>query len=223
MGASVVMKINIPSVPAFYINMEDAHQRKNNFVSWNKDLGFNNVTRIAGVYDEKYYVGLSKAFVNALESGIKLEEEKFIVFEDDATPTEKFKNEIEIPDDADAVYLGVGPWGFSKDEDPNGGANYNGSVFEEVNNFPGIFKIHSTLTGHAILYINKNYAKAALKSYKMSVILERHSDAQIYFDGLFDKYNVYAIGPLFYQNDLSKPSVLHATKNINMKELKNNE
>ena len=203
--------------------MEDAHQRKNDFVSWNKDLGFNNVTRIAGVYDNPYYIGLAKAFINALEDGINLEEEKFIVFEDDAAPTEKFKNEIEIPDDADAVYLGVGPWGFRRGQDPKGGADFNGSAFEEVNNFPEVFKIHSTLTCHAILYISKKYVKAALESYKKSIDLGHFGDAQIYFDGLFDKYNVYAIGPFFYQNDLSKPSVLHATKNINMKELKNNE
>jgi hypothetical protein len=217
------VKIDISSLPVFYINMENATKRRNNFLRWNKDLGFNNVTRIAGIPSKPYYVGLSKAFINALEDGINLEEEKFIVFEDDAAPTEKFKNEIEIPDDADAVYLGVGPWGFRKDQDPKGGATFNGSAFEEVNNFPGIFKIHSTLTCHAIMYINKKYAKAALESYKISVILERHGDVQIYFDGLFDKYNVYAIGPLFYQNDLSKPHVLEGTKNINMKELKNNE
>lgn len=213
------MKINIPSLPAFYINMEDAAQRKTDFISWNKDLGFNNVTRIAGVYDKPYYVGLSKAFINALESGIKIKENIFIVFEDDAQPTEKFKNEIDIPDDADAVYLGVGPWGFRRDQDPKGRADFNGSVFQEVKDFSEVFKIYSTLTCHAILYVNKNYARAALESYKKSISLGHYGDVQIYFDGLFDKYNVYAVGPFFYQNDLSKPHVLEGTKNIIMKDL----
>jgi hypothetical protein len=217
------MKINIPSVPAFYINMEDAPQRKNNFVSWNKDLGFNNVTRIAGIYDEKYYVGLSKAFVNALESGIKIKGDSFIVFEDDAHPTEKFKNEIEVPDDADAVYLGVSPWGFRRDQDPKGKADFNGSVFKEVKDFSEVFKIYNTLTCHAILYTNKDYAGAALESYKKSIDLKHYGDAQIYFDGLFDKYNVYAVGPFFYQNDPSKLHVLEGTKNIIMKDLNGNQ
>lgn len=217
------MKINIPSLPAFYINMEEADQRKADFLSWNKNLGFSNVTRIAGIYDKPYYVGLSKAFVNALKAGLDIKEDSFIVFEDDASPTEKFKHTIDIPDDADAIYLGVSPWGFRSDQDIKGGADYNGSVFEEVDGFPEVFKIHSTLTCHAILYISKRYAKAALESYKKSIDLGHFGDAQIYFDGLFDKYNVYAVGPFFYQNDLSKPHVLEGTKNINMKELKNNE
>jgi hypothetical protein len=217
------MKINIPSAPAFYINMKDARQRKLNFLSWNKDLEFKDVTRIDGIYDEPYYVGLSKAFVNTLESGIEMEAKSFTVFEDDAFPTEAYTSEIEVPDDADAVYLGVSPWGFRPGQDPKGGADFNGSVFEEVDKFPGVFRIHSTLSCHAILYINKNYAKAALESYKKSINLKHHSDAQIYFDGLFDKYNIYAVGPFFYQNDPSKPNVMEGTKNINMKELRNNE
>jgi hypothetical protein len=217
------MKINIPSVPAFYINMEDAHQRKNDFVSWNRDLGFNNVTRIAGIYDEKYYVGLSKAFVNALESGIEMEAKSFTVFEDDAFPTEAYTNQIEVPDDADAVYLGVSPWGFRRDQDIKGGADFNGSVFEKVDNFPGVFRIHSTLSCHAILYTNKGYAEVALESYKKSIDLGHFGDAQIYFDGLFDKYKIYAIGPFFYQNDHSKPYVMEGTKNINIGALSGNE
>jgi hypothetical protein len=217
------MKINIPSIPSFYINMENSYQRKNDFISWNKELGFNNVTRVAGVYGEPYYVGLSKAFVNTLEYGIKLEKEEFIVFEDDAAPTKYYVSEIEVPDDADAVYLGVSPWGFRRDQDIKGEADFNGSVFEKIDKFPGVFKIHSTLSCHAILYINKNYAKAALESYKRSIILKHHADAQIYFDGLFNKHNVYAIGPLFYQNDSSKPDVLEGTKNIDMRTLSGNE
>jgi hypothetical protein len=213
------MKINIPFLPAFYINMEDAHQRKNDFVSWNKDLGFNNVTRVAGVYDETYYVGLSKAFVNALGFGIEMEAKSFTVFEDDAFPTEAYTSQIEVPDDADAVYLGVSPWGFRLDQDIEGPADFNGSVFKKVDKFPGVFKIHSTLSCHAILYINKSYAEAALKSCKKSIDLRHHVDAQIYFDGLFDKYNIYAVGPFFYQHDLDKPWVLEGTRDINMEAL----
>lgn len=211
------MKINISSLPAFYINMKDAHERKSRFISWNKKLGFKNVTKISGVYNDKYYIGLSKSFVKALSHGLKLKDEKFIVFEDDAFPTDKFNNEIDIPDDSDAVYLGVGPWSFNKNQKPGDKALFNTSIFEEVKDFPGVFKVYSTLTCHAILYVNKNYAKVALESYKRSIESGIYGDAQIYFDGLFDNYNVYAVGPFFYQHDVNKPEVLHETKNIDMK------
>jgi hypothetical protein len=213
------MKIKLSELPAFYINMENAIERRHNFLKWNKQLKFKNVKRILGVIGDPYHIGLSRAFQDTIRAGLN-SGLPFIAFEDDAAPTEKFKNEIEIPDDADAVYLGVSPWGFRKDQDPKGGADFNGSAFKEVNNFPGIFKIHSTLSGHAILYINKEYALAGLESYKKASKLKNYNDVQIYFDGLFDKYNVYAIGPLFYQNDSSKPDVLEGTKNIDMKGLK---
>jgi len=217
------MKIDIASLPAFYINMESSIKRRHDFLRWNKQLKFKNVKRIAGVVGEPYYIGLSYAFQDTICAGLN-SGLPFIAFEDDATPTTRFTREIEVPDDADAVYLGVGPWGFSCGDNPKNGAKLNGAAFEKVNGFPGVFKIRSTLTCHAILYIGKSYTLAALESYKKAAPLGHHGDAQIYFDGLFDKYNVYAIGPLFYQNDSSKPHVLEGTKNINMNELtKNNE
>jgi hypothetical protein len=201
--------------------MENDIKKRHDFLRWNKLLKFKNVKRISGIVGDPYHVGLSRASENAIQvalnSGLP-----FIFFEDDAAPTKHYADEIEIPDDADAVYLGVSPWGFGRGDDSKKEAVLNGSVFKEVDGFPGVFKVHNTLTTHAILYINKGYALAAIESYKKAIALEHFGDVQIYLDGLFDKYNVYAVGPLFYQNDLSKPHVLEETKNVIMKELNGN-
>jgi hypothetical protein len=209
------MKIKLSELPAFYINMEKDVARRHNFLRWNKALNFKNVKRIPGVFGNPYHTGLSRAFQNAVQAGTD-SGFPFIIFEDDATPTQKFKNEIEVPDNADAVYLGVSPWGFSRNQDPKDKAAFNGSVFEKVAGFPEVFRVHSTLSGHAILHIGKDYALDSIKSYKRASELGHFNDVQIYFDGMFDKYNVYAIGPLFYQHDLSKPDVTEGTKNVDM-------
>ena len=215
------MRLKLSQLPAFYINMKNDIKRKQDFLRWNKLLKFKNVKRISGIERNPYHLGLSQASENAIQIGLN-SGLPFIFFEDDAAPTKYYADEIEIPDDADAVYLGVSPWGFGRDNDSKKEPVPNGSVFKEVDGFPGVFRVNNTLTTHAILYMNKSYALAAIESYKKAIALEHFGDVQIYLDGLFDKYNVYAVGPLFYQNDSSKPQVLEETKNVIMKELNGN-
>ena len=61
------------------------------------------------------------------------------------------------------------------------------------------------------------------KVFEESIEQQLHSDIHAYRCKIFDKYKVYAVGPLFYQHDESKPSVLEGTKNINMENFKNNK
>jgi hypothetical protein len=64
------MKINIASLPAFYINMESSIKRRHDFLRWNKQLKSKNVKRIAGVVGEPYYIGLSYAFQDTICAGL---------------------------------------------------------------------------------------------------------------------------------------------------------
>ena len=198
--------------------MESDQERKSKFLEWNKKLGFNNVTRIPGIYGDPYFIGLSQSFTLGIKEGLSLED-MFIIFEDDAVPTEKFVDEVEIPDDADALYLGVSAWGFRHDQDPKDLPDFNGAVFEEVDGFPGIFKIHSTLSTHAMVYINKTFCESMLASLERARTLGHHNDAQRYFDGVFDRHNVYAVGPLFYQHDERKSGLLEGTRDVDMQKL----
>jgi hypothetical protein len=217
------MKIELTSIPSFYINIKKDYQRNNNFLDWNSKLKFTNVSRISGTYSIPYYTGLATSFVNAVKSGIQTKQ-NFIIFEDDAEPTKHFKYEIEIPDDADAVYLGVSPWGFlDLGTSSYDSAVFNGALFESVDKFMDVFRVKNTLSCHAILYISQKYAIASLASFKKAAKLQVHSDIQINKDKLFDKYNVYAVGPFFYQNDKNKPEVLKETKDIIIKNFIKND
>ena len=71
-------------------------------------------------------------------------------FEDDVTERECFTTEINVPDDYDAIYLGISGWGRMNGES----GPY--IVAESVDDT--VCKIGNMLAAHAILY-NVNYAK----------------------------------------------------------------
>jgi hypothetical protein len=215
------MMIKLSELHSFYINMEKDVSRRHSFLKWNKALDFKNVKRIVGIAKTPYYVGLSHAFKNAIEAGLQ-RNHPFIIFEDDATPTENFINYVEVPDDADAVYLGVSPWGVSSHNNKTF-IKENGAFFLKVDNIKNVFRVKNTLSAHAVLHITKRYSLAMQKVFEESIEQQSHSDVQAYKYGIFEKYKVYAIGPLFYQHDKNKPSVLEGTKNINIENFKNNE
>ena len=72
------------------------------------ELGFKNINRIEAIEDRvSGRRGLSKSQYKALTQV----EPPFIVLEDDCDP-KYFRSEINVPDNADAVYLGNSAWGI---------------------------------------------------------------------------------------------------------------
>lgn len=80
-------------------------------------------------------------------------EGSFILFEDDATPTDWFKPVIDVPDDADAVWLGTSPYGPapSRNEYSNAALVWGDPVLPRVANMFGC---------HAILIIKDTFRHA---------------------------------------------------------------
>jgi hypothetical protein len=191
------MKINLKNVPVIYINMDKDADRNDSMKSLITVFGFTKYLRSAGEYvPGDSLKGCATSHYNIL-SQIK---SKTIILEDDC----KIKNNmsvIEVPDDADAVYLGLSTWGYLKDiSKPN---NYS---FEEVVDFPGVYKVNGMLATHAILYINKDYIKACERVAKYSSENSVHVDQG--FARIQRYFNVYAISdPIFYQS-----SNINATK-----------
>jgi hypothetical protein len=212
------VKIILSNLPLFYINMEEDKDRRKRFVSWCKKYNFKNITRVPGVVSKPYFIGLNHAYINAIKKAMD-SSLPFILFEDDALPTNMFEYEIEVPDDADAVYLGVSPWCFTSIKNPEPLPIYNGSSFLKVPNMKKVFKIIGTMSRHSILFISERYANAMIESSKKAIDLGVNGDVQIYLDKTFEKYNVYAIGPMFYQYDINKRDVTNGTKNIDMESL----
>lgn len=203
--------IDLKGVPLYYISLDDALDRQQNFLSWAAELGFQSPTRVSAIRSENYFLGLAEAHYNAISLGMQ-SGMPFIVFEDDATPN--YENEdylIRIPHDADAVYLGASPYAFDN-ENPTQ-AKY-GAEFVEVAD-KDLFRVKNATTLHAVLYMTKEYSEASLKE-NMTTFTDyfRAGDLAI-AENVLPNYNVYFTKPLFYQNDTNKPYVTKITREIN--------
>jgi hypothetical protein len=115
-----------------------------------------------------------------------------LCLEDDCGLTENYNNELEIPDDADAVYLGTSVWGVT-----NGQADWGNFTIKKYND--KFYKIEGMCSAHAVLFLNNNFLGHLNKigeSYNM--------ESTVPFDYLMcqeqSKFNVYGVTkPMFYQ------------------------
>ncbi len=116
-------------------------------------------------------------------------EPPFIILEDDATPL-NFNPIITIPDDADAVYLGISSWGRM-----NG---HSGPFVQYENIDDNLHRVYNMLGTHAILYLNEEYVSVCKKVSFKQYEIEDYID--IGFTDIQKYYQVYSFDkPLFYQ------------------------
>jgi len=185
------MKINLIEIPVFYINMSKDKHKKKHIEQQLSDLGFKNVTRINAVEDKKNgRVGLSKSQLMALSQVSA----PFIVLEDDADPN-SFEPVIEVPDDADAVYLGNSQWGLQ--------SSHAGFYlkYKKVEGYPKILRIFNMLSSHAILYLNQEYVRVCQRTTKYCA--ETYPmPMDVPFAMIQRFFNIYAVNdPMFIQKD----------------------
>jgi hypothetical protein len=197
------MKINLADTPMTYINMDKDTDRNDSMQVLIDEFKFSKAARSSGEYVRGDSLkGCATSHYNIL-SAIK---GKHIILEDDCV----IKNNqliIEVPDDADAVYLGLSSWGYLKDVSKPGN-----HTFEQVANFPGIYKVNGMLATHAILYISKDYIKTCERIAKYSADNSVHVDQG--FARVQRYFNVYAIAdPIFYQDSNTESTRIKFVKN----------
>lgn len=185
------MKIDLRKISTLYINLDKDQQRNSAMDTVIKDFGFINASRVSGTYIKNNPIsGCATSHYNILSNLSK----RAIVLEDDCV----IRNNnpfIEIPDDADAIYLGLSLWGYNNDiSKPD---NFTFKQHEEMKH---IFKVEGMLATHAILYINKEYIKFCEKIADYSAKNSVHIDQG--FARIQRYFNVYALGqPIFYQEN----------------------
>ena len=131
---------------------------------------------------DKHFIGCGQSHIDALQSG----EAPLLILEDDAQVTEDYREEIDIPHGADAIYLG-----WSK-------ANKKMTVtaFSEH-----LVKVTGLAAAHAILYLSqrfKDYAEDAIKR----AIYEEDVPLDVMLAYIQKDFNVYAVRkPYFIQSN----------------------
>ena len=184
------MNLDLRDIPVLYINMDKDVEKRERIENHIDRLGFKTKIRVPGVaHRDGPLAGCALAQYNALHEI----DPPFIILEDDATPFD-YDPIISIPDDTDALYLGISSWGrMNSHSGPFVQWEY---YFKEVD--INLIQVYNMLSTHAILYINPEYISVCKKIAYHHHNINEHVD--IGFTDIQKYYNVYAFNqPLFYQ------------------------
>lgn len=187
------MKIDLSEIQVYYINLPH-HKDKNETISnMLNRLDFKNVQRLDGsLCPENPTAGCSRAHYHSIDP----DKVPFILFEDDAFVLDDSwrANIIEVPDDADAVYLGASTWGRMN------GHNGEYIQYDKVEGYPDLLRVYNILATHAILYLSKDYASMIKRvAYHTGYVIGDYND--VGFAEVQRYFNVYAFdNPIFAQS-----------------------
>ena len=184
------MNLDLREIPVVYINMDKDVDKRERIENHIDRLGFKTKIRVPGVvHQDGARAGCALAQYNALHEI----DPPFIILEDDATPFD-YNPIISIPDDTDALYLGISSWGrMNSHSGPFVQWEY---YFKEVD--INLLRVYNMLGTHAILYLNSEYISVCEKIAYHQHNIDEHVD--IGFTDVQKYYNVYAFNqPLFYQ------------------------
>jgi len=173
-----------------YINLDTALSNRIEMERQFGMLGMNKTERVSartipapeGSKFDKHFVGCGQSHIDALQSS----ETPVLILEDDAQVTEDYREEIDIPHGADAIYLG---WST---------ANKSMTVKSFSEN---LVKVTGLAAAHAILYLSKRFKDFAENTIRRAIYEEQVplDVALAYFQ---KDFNVYAVRkPYFIQSN----------------------
>jgi|688.fasta_scaffold312675_3 hypothetical protein len=173
-----------------YINLDTALGNRIEMERQFGMLGMNKTERISGktipapegtVFD-KHFVGCGQSHIDALQSG----KAPLLILEDDAQVTEHYREEIDIPHEADAIYLG---WSRANPKT-------TATAFSE-----NLVRVTGLAACHAILYLTERFRTMAIKAMHEAIYTEK-IPIDVMMAHIQSSYNVYAVRkPYFVQSN----------------------
>lgn len=183
------MKINIKDIPTYYINLDTQEERRQSTEYTLNRLNFKSVTRVSGVVCEDGKVGCARSQEKILS---QINQIPFLLMEDDCVFTGNDEFEYEIPDDADALYIGMSQWARY--------LNFSGPFLHYTRVDDKIVRVYNMLAAHAVIYLNEDYKRAChrIANYCGYQLLDHMDNG---YAEIQKYYNVYALdSPLFKQS-----------------------
>jgi hypothetical protein len=193
------MKIDLRNVRCEWINVAKDTEKAEQMVELLDRLGFKNHQRFDAITGVPPKLGGRPGEENTASCGAShaailkraIEEDNFpiMILEDDIDVSEFPDQELDVPDGADALYLGTS----------HGDRNYTSNLVEGHDD---LIKITQVFATHAILYLNKNYAKEFVAITETSINSRNHHfDVSVAYN-LQPRFEVYGMRvPIFYQAD----------------------
>lgn len=186
------MNLNLLDIPVYYINLDDQEEKRKTTETLLKSLGFKYVNRLSAIRHEAgRIIGCARSHYEIL----KTQKPPFIILEDDCSLNKKFNPIINLPDDADALYLGISHWGRY--------LNHSGPYVHYKKYNHDIVRVYNMLATHAIMYLSDCYVDICKRiAYHCGYEIENHLD--IGFAEVHKFYNVYSFDePIFRQYEWS--------------------
>jgi hypothetical protein len=190
------MIIDITQLPTYYINLEEKQDRRNKMENLLQRNGFTNVDRFDAKKAGKR-VGCSMSHAALLQEIVKNNSYPCLILEDDLE-IYNFRNTIEVPDDADAVYLGFSRYGWNHNQDEPFPKSLK---ITELNQ--EYHRVYNMLARHAIIHFNPEYDLACIKAMNNFIQYpDVYKAGDVSISKLHPQYKVYALNePIFYQDD----------------------
>jgi hypothetical protein len=180
------MKINLKDLKIAYIIIPIYPNRNQTMINMLEHYGLN-YYRVEGSMLENHDP-IAKSHLIALESGPD------IILEDDCLPFD-YREEIDIPDDSDVVFLGISS-GTTQNYIPK---------YEKISN--DIYKLNDMTTVHAILYVTEAGRQWLRNAYKITARVKPRFDRTTAI--LMPTINAYGLNsPIWYQRDLASETAL---------------
>ena len=186
------MLINLETCKYYFLTFNN-ELRKNHMLNEFKDY---NLTEVNPLIDSKNKSG-SSGFLRILDIASKNQEptkpfQPFCIFEDDVKKYREFPEVLDVPDDADILYIGLSRWGMGY----NNIAGENIVCYTNVNK--DIIRIYNMLSCHGMIICSIRgmliIQKCMMEAYFKDIIWDMFT-AQVQ-----PYYNAYALKiPLVYQ------------------------
>jgi len=184
------MKLNLINLDTYYINLDEGEERRQRTESILNKLNFSSVTRVPGIKTDDGKVGCARSQHKVLsDTSIST---PFLLLEDDILFTGNDDFNIEIPDDADALFLGVSQWARY--------LSFSGPFLHYRKIDDKIVQVYNMLSGHAVIYLSDEYRQVCSRISKYcGYQLLDHMDNG--YAEIQKYYNVYSLDlPIFKQN-----------------------
>jgi len=202
------MIIDFKDIDSYFINLDKDTEKAKSAYAAMENCGIKNIKRYSATAFNPARTGLAITF-KSLFKEISDHQDPVLICEDDIKLNPKFNLEkFEIPDDADALYVGICLWGVDTHINPylnKNSPNYSKkrNLFDEriraVKVSSDIYRIYNMLNAHGVIMINNEYTKFLEKSMQVAIDSGGHQDQVRAYTMPY--WNVYALDvPMFFQD-----------------------
>jgi hypothetical protein len=187
--------VDIRTIDIVYLHGPHRPERKEHMEKHLNEKGLNADCHV-GISDKGVQSGVL-GMIAIMRKRLEWEFKPFILLEDDCSPTEWFRYEIPLPDDADALYVGLSTYGLH----PQHNFGIPQIEYTSVPGQPDLVRLLNMLSNHAIMFVSKRWTENCLACFENMLNAPDPRAYDIEQCRTMRNFNVYALRqPLFFQD-----------------------